>query len=145
MKKNITRPKYMLCALTTQASRHLTSYYDQAMKPFGITAHQMMALAVLSYEDNISLGLFAKRAEIGKAAAVTMIKRLKAMDLVGIRPNPNDARLNSISLTKKAWELIPEIFKSVERLERTFEKTIGGAKVKELATTLKIARKIQIE
>lgn len=135
----------MLCTLTTQASRHLTSYYDQAMKPFGITAHQMMALTVLSFEDDISLGLFAERAEIGKAAAFTMIKRLKVMDLVEIRPNPNDARLNSITLTEKAWELIPEIFKRVERLEKTFEKTIGTSKVKELSEVLKIAREIQID
>lgn len=143
IKKN--HPKYLLCALTTQASRHLISYYDSAMKPFGITAHQMMALTVLSHEDNISLGLFAQRAEVGKAAAVGMIKRLETMGLVKVKANPDDARLNLILLSKKGRSLIPEIFKSIKKLENTFEKAMGLPKLRELVAALKVIRDLKID
>ncbi len=135
----------MLCKLTTQASRHLLSYYDKAMEPFGITAHQMMALGTLIYEDNITLGVFAKRAGIGKAAAVTMIKRIEAIGLVETKPNPDDARLNIISLSQKAWDLVPEIFSRVVKLEKALESAISVSKLNDLVKSLEVIKNLQID
>ena len=145
MQTQIPKPKYMLCTLTTQASRHLTGYYDRALVPFGITAHQMMALGALVYEDNITLGVFAKRAGIGKASAVNMIKRIEALGLVETKPNPDDARLNVISLSQKARDLIPEIFRRVEKLENALEKAVSIEKLKDLAATLEVIKNLEID
>ena len=145
MLTQVSKPKYMLCTLTTQASRHLISYYDRALAPFGITAHQMMALGALAYEDNITLGVFAQRAGIGKASAVTMIKRIEAIGLVETKQNPDDARLNVISLSKKARDLIPEIFSRVEKLEKALEKAISVSRLKDLVASLEVIKNLEIE
>ena len=89
--------KDSICYLATQAVRKILAYYNRSLKPLGLTAQQVMALNVLWREDGLSLGVFAKRAGMCKAAAVTMIKRLESMGLVTKKINPEDARLNVLT------------------------------------------------
>ncbi len=145
MRIEASEPKYFLCSLTTQVARTMISYYNKALVPFGITAHQLMALGVLWQEEDISLGVFAKRAGIGKAAAVTMIRRLEAMDLVSTKPHPDDARLNVISLTQKAWDMAPKIFAIVEKLERTLEDTVSAPELESLVRALEVVSELDID
>ena len=122
----------------------MINYYNQALAPFGITAQQMMALGVLSQEENISLGVFAKKAGIGKAAAVTMIQRLEAMELVSTKPHPEDARLNVISLTQKALDNAPAVFTKIEKLENIMEDALGASKLRSLVDALEAIRDLNI-
>ena len=105
MQTNNIEPKDSICYLAIQAVRKILAYYNRALEPLGLTAQQVMAINVLMREDGLSLGVFAKRAGMGKAAAVTMIKRLERMELVTKKINPEDARLNVLTLTEKAKEL----------------------------------------
>lgn len=138
MRTNRTEPRYFICSLSTHAARKLVAYYNRELEPLGITAQQMMALGVLWECDGVSLGEFARRAEIGKAAAVTMIQRLKSMNLVDTEIHPEDARLNVILLTDKARELAPVILDKVEKLEQKLEYEIGGSNLKTLTRALSI-------
>ena len=145
MRTNHRIPKYALCSLTTRAAKQLVSYYNRVLAPLGITAQQMMALGVLWRNDNISLGVFAKRAGIGKAAAVTMIKRLEILGLVTQETDPKDARLNVIGLTPKAWELLPEVSQKVNKLEKRLEENIGGPELKILIKGLSVLRDLNTD
>ena len=102
-------PKYFICSLANQAVRKMMAYYNRALEPMGLTTQQVMALGVLWQEEGLSLGVFAEKAGMGKAAAVTMIKRLELMELVTKRTDPKDARLNVLTLTDKARKLAPKI------------------------------------
>ncbi len=131
-----TQPRWYLCLLATQAARNMLSWYNRELSGLSLTAQQVMALGVLWMEDGISLGQFARRAGVGKASAVTMIKRLEAMGLVSRGVNPDDARLNVIRLTPRAREMAPRVLEKVEILEQSLEKALGEERIRVLAEGL---------
>ncbi|MBI4775948.1 MAG: MarR family transcriptional regulator [Deltaproteobacteria bacterium] len=138
MQTNSPPPKYFIGTLTTRASRKLTAYYNRVLAPLGLTYQQAMALGIIRREEAISLGVFAERYGVGKAAAVTMIERLEAMGLVTREPHPTDGRLNAIRLTVRARTLLPEILEEVNKLEKTVESALGIADLETLVRGLKV-------
>ena len=128
--------KYFLCTQLTRASRKIVVYYNRELAPLGLTAQQLIALGVLIVEENLSLGQFAKRLQMGKAGAATMVSRLEALGLVTKEPNPLDARLNVLKLTDKARAKHTRIQKTVLDLEKTIESQIGVATLKEFVSHL---------
>lgn len=145
MQTKFPYPRYPLCLLTTQVARKIVAYYNQALSPLGITANQLMALSVLWEENGLSLGVFAGRAGMGKAAAVTMIRRLEAMEMVSIAPHPDDARLNLISLTDKARQMAPEIRKVVGKLDDALEKMLSVSRLEKVVQNLETIIDLDIE
>jgi len=137
-------PKYFLCSLTTHAARKIIAYYNKSLEPLGLTAQQMMALGVLWREENISLGVFAERAGIGKAAAVTMIARLEAMGMVVRESHPQDRRLNTLKLTDKARSLAPQVADRVAKLTDAIESTIGHESLKILIEGLTAIKNLDL-
>ena len=128
--------KYFLCTQLTRASRKIVAYYNRELAPLGLTAQQLIALGVLIFEENLSLGQFARRLKMGKAGAATMINRLEALGLVTREPNHFDARLNVLKITDKARELHPKIQKTVLDLENSIESQIGAADLQEFVSYL---------
>jgi DNA-binding MarR family transcriptional regulator len=112
----------------------MVAYYNSSLEPLGLTAQQVMALGILWQEPGLSLGVFAQRAGMGKAAAVTMIKRLERMDLIHKRTDARDARLNVLTLTAKAEQLAPELLAMGAQLEKSIESAVGK---KEMASLIK--------
>ncbi len=144
MQSNNPDPKYYICSLATQAVRRMVAYYNQALEPLGLTAQQVMALGVLWQEDGLSLGTFAHRAGMGKAAAVTMIKRLEVMGLVTKTTDPKDARLNVLNLTDKAVKLAPELLAMGTRLEKSIEQAVGKEDMASLIKALSVIRNLDL-
>lgn len=136
MRTKVPQPKYFYLMLTNQAARKMVAYYNRELSSVGITAQQMLSLGVLWHEDGISLGVFAHRAGLGKAAAATMIKRLEAMGLVQRDANPDDARLNALSLTPKSIRLIPQVTAKVAELEANVERVLGKDQARSLHKSL---------
>ncbi|MBI9075824.1 MAG: MarR family transcriptional regulator [Desulfatibacillum sp.] len=137
-------PKYFLALLTFQAARNLISYYNRELEPMGLTGAQANALGVLCRKKDLSLGEFAARAGIGKAAAVSMIHRLTETGFVTAVPDPKDARKNLINLTDKALEVIPPAMEIVRRLERAVEEALGEETLGPLVDALKVLRNLNI-
>lgn len=144
MQTSFPEPKYYICSLTTETARKMVAYYNQVLAPLGLTAQQVMALGVLWREEDLSLGAFASKAGIGKAAGVSMVKRLEAMDLVRREPHPRDARLNVIKLTDKARRLAPEVAKKVNRLEKAIESALGVSNLETLIQGLATIRDLEL-
>jgi len=128
--------KYFLCTQLTRAARKIVAYYNRELAPLGLTAQQLIALGVLIFEEDLSLGQLARRLKMGKAGAATMIDRLEALGLVKKEVHPFDARLNVLKITDKARELHPKIQKTVLDLENAIESQIGAANLKEFVAHL---------
>jgi DNA-binding MarR family transcriptional regulator len=141
--KNIP-PKYFICSLAIQAVRKMVSYYNRSLEPLGLTAQQVMALGVLWQEEGLSLGVFAQRAGMGKAAAVTMIKRLELMALITKKTDPKDARLNVLTLTNKAERLAPELLALGAQLEKSIEAAVGEQDMASLIKGLSVIRDLDL-
>lgn len=137
-------PRYFLCSLATQAARKMVAHYNSVLDPLGLTIQQVMALGVLWQEEGLSLGVFAERAGMGKAAAVTMIRRLELMELVSKRTDANDARLNVLELTDKARRLAPKLLSMGSQLEKNIEKAVGKEDMASLIRGLTIIRDLDL-
>ena len=144
MLTNDAHPRYFICSLATRAARRMVAYYNRTLAPLGLTAQQVMALGVLWQEDGISLGEFARRAGMGKAAAVAMIRRLERMDLVTRTPDPADGRFNVLNLTPKARDMAPEILSLGATLERTVEQAVGKQDMEAMIRGLKAIQELDI-
>ncbi len=144
MQTNDPHPRYFVCSLGTRAVRRMVAYYNKALAPMGLTAQQVMALGVLWQEDGLSLGEFARRAGMGKAAAVTMIRRLERMALLTSTPDPEDARLKVLNLTPKAEGLAPEVLALGSALEKNIEKAVGKEDMAAMIRGLAVIRDLDI-
>ncbi|MFH1137979.1 MAG: MarR family transcriptional regulator [Pseudomonadota bacterium] len=144
MRTVIPNSKYRICSLTAQATRRMIAFYNRELEPLGLTAPQVMALSVFVEGEDIPLGEFARRAGMGKAAGVTMIKRLEDQGLVETQPDPSDGRLNLIRITDKALALAPRISAVIERLEKTLLEAVGGEELEILLNGLKKIRDLDI-
>ena len=122
--------------LVAAAARNLMSFYNRELAPLGLTAPQALSLGVLYAEDGLSLGEFARRAGVGKAAAATMIQRLETQGLVTRDPDPTDARLNAIRLTPKAQDFLPRLGEKMLEVEKKLEEAVGPAGLEKLKETL---------
>jgi DNA-binding MarR family transcriptional regulator len=120
------------------------AYFNRELTSYGLTAQQLMALGVLWREGEMSLGVFAKKLGIGKAAAVAMIKRLEALGFASREPHPHDARLNILKLTQKAIGLAPEAIEKTYNLEKTIESAIGVSNLQTLIKGLSVIRDLKL-
>lgn len=100
--------RYFLCTLLTQASRKIIAYYNQELSSLGISAQQLIALGVLEFQKDVTLGKFAESMKISTPSALNMLRRLEAMELITIEPHPSDGRLNIFTPTNKARLLFPK-------------------------------------
>ncbi len=141
---NDSAAKYFLLTLSTQTVRKLLAYYNRELAPLGITAQQMIALGVLCFQEDLSLGEFAEQMKIRKATAVTMIKRLEAMGLVTKESHPEDARLNVLKITDKTRALIPKLHERAVELENTIEEQIGAPGLKRLVDDLSMLLSVEL-
>lgn len=144
MQTNAAHPRYFICSLATRAVRRMVAYYNQSLEPLGLTAQQVMALGVLWQADGISLGEFARRAGMGKASAVAMIRRLERMDLVSKTPDPRDGRLNVLNLTRKARGVAPEILSLGAALEQSIEQAVGKEDLDAMIRGLETIRDLEL-
>ncbi len=129
-------PKYFLCTPITRAARKIVSYYNRELAQLGLTAQQLIALGVLIFEEDLSLGQFARRLKMGKAGAATMINRLEALGLVKKEIHPQDARLIVLKITDKTRDLHPVIQKTVLGLENTIESHMGASNLEDFVAQL---------
>ena len=136
--------KYFLCTLLAQASRKMIAYYNRELKSLGISAQQLIALGVLSFQEDVSLGKFAESMKISSPTALQMLRRLETMGLLTVEPHPSDGRLNVFKLTEKAHELIPKIHKKVIEFEEFIETQAGSMSLERLVSDLSTLLTLEI-
>jgi len=138
MQTNGPTARYFLCTLATQLQRKLVAYYNRKLEPLGLTAQQLIAMGVLCFQKDLSLGEFASRVNVKKATAVSMINGLEAKGLVIRKPHPQDGRLNVLEITDKARELIPKIHEKMIEVENTIESQIGASNLERIVADIQV-------
>jgi DNA-binding MarR family transcriptional regulator len=144
MRTDNIESKYLLCTLITQAARKIVSHYNREFAPLGLTAQQIMALGVVTSENGVNLGEFAKRLKLGKPAAGTMIDRLEVLGFVIKESDPVDARLKIIKPTDMAREIHSEIDEKVAELEFDLESQMGASNLEALISQLSSVLAIEL-
>ena len=130
------KAKYFLCTLLAQASRKIIAYYNRELSSLGISAQQLIALGVLEFQKDVTLGKFAESMKTSTPSALNMLRRLEVMELITIEPHPSDGRLNIFKPTNKAQLLFPKIHKKVTEFETFIESKAGASSLESLVADL---------
>jgi DNA-binding MarR family transcriptional regulator len=137
------KAKFFLCTLLAQASRKMIAYYNRELKQLGISAQQMIALGVLAFQDEVTLGKFAEGMKISRPTALHMLNRLKGMELITAEPHPSDGRLKVYKITEKTSKLIPEIHQKVKEVEGFIESQAVSSSLDRLVIDLSMLLRLK--
>src|ERR1700741_1884235 len=91
-----------LLVLLSDVARHMGTYGDRLAKAHGITRAQLLILARLDREPDLSQCELATIAEVSPMTIARLIDRLEALGLVARCADPADRRIWRLRLTGKA-------------------------------------------
>ncbi len=90
-------------------ARHMRTYADQRARARGMTRAQMIILARLERQPDLSQNELAAIAEVAPMTIARLIDRLEEMGLVRRCSDPNDRRTWRLRLTASAAPILREI------------------------------------
>lgn len=108
------------CMNLRRASRSLTYFYDEVLKPSGLTVNQLALLRNLELLEQTTIGELAKTMRIDRTTLNRNMKPLADARLIDINPG-KDSRTKAIILTEKGraavglgWRLWGEAQQSIQ-------------------------------
>jgi DNA-binding MarR family transcriptional regulator len=123
--------------LIHDVSRMRRTFFDQALKPSGITRAQWWALGNLSRhaEEGMIQTELAKLLDTGKVSVGGLIDRLEESGLVFRKSDPADRRIKRIFITEQGFALLERISVVGNELDKQLFGEISDA---ELATAIDV-------
>jgi len=98
-----------LLVLLSDVSRHMRTYADQLAQAHGMTRAQLIILARLQRQPDLTQNELAALAEVAPITIARLIDRLEALGLVKRCPDPADRRIWRLQLTPAAAPMAREI------------------------------------
>jgi DNA-binding MarR family transcriptional regulator len=123
--------------LIHDVSRMRRTFFDQALKPSGITRAQWWALGNLSRhaKEGMIQTELAKLLDTGKVSVGGLIDRLEESGLVYRKSDPADRRIKRIFITEQGFALLDQIAVVGNELD---QQLFGGISDAELATAIDV-------
>ncbi len=136
------RSRAKLGFLIHDVSRMRRTFFDQALRPLGITRSQWWALGNISRhaEEGMIQTELARILDVGKVSVGGLIDRLEATGLVYRQADKVDRRVKRIFITPKGYEVLDHIGKVGERLDNILCADIDD---KELEIATDVIRRIK--
>ena len=95
----LKKPNVCNCMNVRRASRAITQFYDEVLKPSGLTVAQMALLGHLVVMDEITITDLAKRMRIDRTTLNRNMKPLIEGDLITVKTG-KDTRTRQIHITE---------------------------------------------
>ena len=114
-----------------QLSRIVTRLYDDALRPFGITASQFTLLTQLAQQDGITAVEIGTELDIEKSTLSRNLKRLLALGHLTMDP-PAGRRGRGLHLTPKGREVLQKAYPVWREAQQRTTRALGA----ECRTTL---------
>lgn len=117
--------------LVHDVSRMRRTFFDQALRPMGITRAQWWALDNISRhaEEGMIQTELANILETGKVSVGGLIDRLEESGLVYRKPDRTDRRVKRIFITDKGYEMLDQIAVVGDELDRLVFADISDAEL----------------
>jgi MarR family transcriptional regulator, transcriptional regulator for hemolysin len=119
-----------LLVLLSDVSRHIRTYADQLAQAHGMTRAQLIILARLQLQPDLTQNELAALAEVTPMTIARLIDRLEALGLVKRSPDPADRRIWRLQLTTAAAPMVREIKSFRVKLHNAMTKGIEPAVLK---------------
>jgi DNA-binding MarR family transcriptional regulator len=126
-----------LLVLLCDVARHLSTYGDRLGKTHGITRAQLIILARLARESDLSQCELAAIAEVSPVTIARLIDRLEALGLVERHADRADRRIWRLRLTSKAAPLQRDLNRLRSRLHSVATEGISPAALDTMARGLR--------
>jgi MarR family transcriptional regulator, transcriptional regulator for hemolysin len=116
-----------LLILLSDVARQMRTYADQVAQAHGMTRAQMIILARLERQPDVSQNELAAVAEVAPMTIARLIDRLEELGLVKRCADPEDRRIWRLRLAPAAAPLLREIKRFRAKLHRVMTKGIDPA------------------
>ncbi|MNL38612.1 MarR family protein [compost metagenome] len=126
---------YCYCIKLRNASRRLTSIYDEALAPFGVNITQFSQLRRIRRLQPVSLTDLAKSLELDRSTVGRNTKVLERMGLVVTVPG-EDLRENALEITEKAGAMLDEAAPTWDEVQARIEAKLGSDDLDRLLSNL---------
>jgi DNA-binding MarR family transcriptional regulator len=95
-----------LCLHVQRAARALARYFDEELRPVGLTNGQFSLLMSLNRPEPPGMGPVASLLAMDRTTLTAALKPLERRGLVKVSPDPADRRSRRLSLTRKGKTLL---------------------------------------
>lgn len=119
------------CSSLRQASRYLTSFYDQMLSGTGLRVTQFSILAKL-LRGTANVNQLAKAMVMDRTTLARNLQPLVREELVVIRPSEQDRRERVIELSQRGREVITAARPAWERAQQLFAERFGLAEAEHM-------------
>ena len=123
------------CFNLRKATRAVTQYYDEVLRPSGIRATQFSLLATIREFGTVSIGTLAEEAVVDRTTLTRNLKLLEDEGLVATSPGA-DARVREVSLTPAAHEKLAVAQRYWKQAQAHMAEQMGDERVRRLLREL---------
>ncbi len=124
------------CSALRQASRYVTSFYDQMLSGSGLRVTQFAILARLRPQAATVTAL-AQNMVMDRTTLARNLQPLVREELVRIRPSEQDRRERIVELTGSGRARVESILPAWRRAQDLFDQQFGAARGAELLATMR--------
>jgi DNA-binding MarR family transcriptional regulator len=115
-----------------QAARHVTSFYDRFMAPFGLRSTQFSILSILRRAGPLSINALAAELVMDRTTLGRNIRPLQRSGLVTAVVGRDDRRSRQLQLTPRGRARIGAARKGWSKAQTGFEAAFGKGRAGEL-------------
>ena len=113
-----------LCFSAYNVSRLFAQFYEQQLRPFGLTYSQYLVLLALWEEDNRTLHEIGRQLDLSSNTLTPLLKRLEQSGWVIRERSETDKRQLMVTLTEKAHQQQEAVFEAISScLPQEFDTT----------------------
>jgi DNA-binding MarR family transcriptional regulator len=103
----------------------ITSVYDEALRPFGITAGQMNILVAVSAFGPTQPKDVCRVLKLDPSTLSRNVERMKKREWLQARPGDEDARIRVLRVTQEGLKLIEQAFPAWEQAQGKAAELLG--------------------
>jgi MarR family transcriptional regulator, transcriptional regulator for hemolysin len=126
-----------LLALLYDVARHMRTCADRLAQAHGLTRAQLIVLARLKRQPDVSQSELAAIAEVSPMTIARLVDSLEGLGLVKRCPDPEDRRIWRLQLTPAAGPILGEIQRLRAKLHGVTTKGIDRAVLDAMTTGLR--------
>src|ERR1700761_7692840 len=114
-----------LCLHVQRAARALARYFDEALRPVGLTNGQFSLLMSLNRPEPPGMGSVASLLAMDRTTLTAALKPLERRGLVTVAKDPSDRRGRRLSLTPEGRRLLASAVPIWERTHQEVESLLS--------------------
>ncbi|MGF1449148.1 MAG: MarR family winged helix-turn-helix transcriptional regulator [Opitutales bacterium] len=118
-------------------ARHVSSVYDHALRPYGLTSGQFMLLAVLKVEGPCSVKALAEHLSVERTVMSRNVRPLVDDGLLEMAQSTTDRRYRTISLTEAGSAALARASHGWREANDSMEQRLGEEGFKDMLVEVK--------